>query len=70
MEMSQSIAFQRQGVHVRPLSATVALVAVFILGTAGGYAARTATSPATSNGPQQNVVPSPTPKQTILPNQA
>lgn len=69
--MSQSIAFRDGGIHVRVFLAAFALVLMFLLGSAGGYVARSMTAPVSSGAQQPAVsIPSPTPQQTILPNQA
>ncbi|HYL07079.1 MAG TPA: hypothetical protein VEU76_00920 [Candidatus Udaeobacter sp.] len=66
--MSQSIAFRDGGLHVRLFMAILALIAALLVGSAGGYIARSIALPATTTAPQV-VYESPSPQRTILPNQ-
>lgn len=65
--MEARATFHERRVSVGALGAFIALGAMFILGTAGGYVVKAVTTPSTVVT-HVVTVPAATPKQTILPN--
>ena len=68
--MEARATFRGGRMSVGFMVAVMALVTVFLLGGASGYVIKALTVPASTTTTTYISVPAPTPKQTILPNQA
>jgi ABC-type dipeptide/oligopeptide/nickel transport system permease subunit len=68
--MEARVTFRGGRMSVGFMVAVIALVVAFVLGGTSGYIAKALTIPASTTTTQYVEVPAPSPKLTILPNQA